>query len=216
MSCSFQGGSSKVDILICTPGRLIDHLSGSRNFTLQHLRFLVVDEADRLLAQSFQDWLARVLSALRPHTSSTSNSSSSTTEVLAREVDEIILKTNMKQEDEMTQISSHDAVAPFFLHSGNIQTDLDDPKHSSCQKLLFSATLTRDPARIAALGLRDPKYFVVQGKDSKTGDEEQRGVEGKEWALSEGFAMPAGLQVCHLLLCKAQSKFTFAYYRSII
>ena len=36
-----QGGSSKVDILICTPGRLIDHLEGTPNFTLQHLRFLV-------------------------------------------------------------------------------------------------------------------------------------------------------------------------------
>ena len=36
-----QGGSSKVDILICTPGRLIDHLNGTPNFSLQHLRFLV-------------------------------------------------------------------------------------------------------------------------------------------------------------------------------
>ena len=39
---SLQGGSSKVDILICTPGRLIDHLSGTPNFSLQHLRFLVL------------------------------------------------------------------------------------------------------------------------------------------------------------------------------
>ena len=35
------GGSSKVDILIATPGRLIDHLSKTQNFSLQHLRFLV-------------------------------------------------------------------------------------------------------------------------------------------------------------------------------
>ncbi|KAJ3006413.1 hypothetical protein NUW54_g3946 [Trametes sanguinea] len=61
-----SGGSSKVDILICTPGRLIDHLNGTPNFSLQHLRFLVIDEADRLLAQSFQDWLAQVLAATRP------------------------------------------------------------------------------------------------------------------------------------------------------
>lgn len=38
---SVQGGSSKVDILICTPGRLIDHLNGTPNFSLQHLRYLV-------------------------------------------------------------------------------------------------------------------------------------------------------------------------------
>lgn len=36
-----HGGSSKVDILICTPGRLMDHLNGTPNFSLQHLRFLV-------------------------------------------------------------------------------------------------------------------------------------------------------------------------------
>lgn len=35
------GGSSKVDVLICTPGRLMDHLNGTPNFSLQHLRFLV-------------------------------------------------------------------------------------------------------------------------------------------------------------------------------
>lgn len=42
---SLQGGSSKVDILICTPGRLIDHLNGTPNFSLQHLRFLVCPSA---------------------------------------------------------------------------------------------------------------------------------------------------------------------------
>lgn len=40
-----------------TPGRLMDHLKSTRNFTLQHLRFLVIDEADRLLSQNFNDWL---------------------------------------------------------------------------------------------------------------------------------------------------------------
>ncbi|THH16979.1 hypothetical protein EW146_g3744 [Bondarzewia mesenterica] len=33
---------------------------------MQHLRFLVIEEADRLPAQSFQDWLAQVLATTRP------------------------------------------------------------------------------------------------------------------------------------------------------
>ncbi|ORZ38471.1 P-loop containing nucleoside triphosphate hydrolase protein, partial [Catenaria anguillulae PL171] len=43
------GGHSTIDILICTPGRLHDHLAHTPGFTLQHLRYLVIDEADRIL-----------------------------------------------------------------------------------------------------------------------------------------------------------------------
>jgi ATP-dependent RNA helicase DDX51/DBP6 len=32
------GGSSLVDIVVCTPGRLIDHMEKTPGFTLQHLR----------------------------------------------------------------------------------------------------------------------------------------------------------------------------------
>lgn len=52
-----------MDILICTPGRLVDHLSSTPNFTLHHVRFLVIDEADRLLDQSYHGWLDKVLKA---------------------------------------------------------------------------------------------------------------------------------------------------------
>ncbi len=38
------GGRSAVDILVATPGRLMDHLDSTPGFTLQHLRFLVIDE----------------------------------------------------------------------------------------------------------------------------------------------------------------------------
>lgn len=52
---------SKVDVLICTPGRLVEHLDQTPGFALSHVRWLVVDEADKLLAQSFQGWLDVVL-----------------------------------------------------------------------------------------------------------------------------------------------------------
>lgn len=63
---NYPGGKSRVDILITTPGRLMDHLTSTPNFTLQHLRFLVIDEADRLLNQSYNDWLNQILLATRP------------------------------------------------------------------------------------------------------------------------------------------------------
>lgn len=52
---------SKVDVLICTPGRLVEHVEQTAGFDLDYVRWLVVDEADKLLAQSFQGWLEIIL-----------------------------------------------------------------------------------------------------------------------------------------------------------
>lgn len=56
--------ASKVDILICTPGRLVDHIKRTPGFTLDFVRWLVVDEADKLLAQTYQDWIPTVMPLL--------------------------------------------------------------------------------------------------------------------------------------------------------
>ncbi|KAL3491810.1 P-loop containing nucleoside triphosphate hydrolase protein [Aspergillus germanicus] len=53
-----------VDILICTPGRLVDHIRYTKGFTLKHLQWLVIDEADRLLNESFQEWVDVVMTSL--------------------------------------------------------------------------------------------------------------------------------------------------------
>ncbi|KAF7589222.1 ATP-dependent RNA helicase dbp6 [Aspergillus hancockii] len=53
-----------VDILICTPGRLVDHIRYTKGFTLKHLEWLVIDEADRLLNESFQEWVDVVINSL--------------------------------------------------------------------------------------------------------------------------------------------------------
>ncbi|KAI9893293.1 MAG: ATP-dependent RNA helicase dbp6 [Vezdaea aestivalis] len=48
---------SRCDVLICTPGRLIDHIELSPPLILHRLQWLVVDEADRLLDESYQSWV---------------------------------------------------------------------------------------------------------------------------------------------------------------
>ncbi|KAL8926004.1 MAG: hypothetical protein Q9208_003145 [Pyrenodesmia sp. 3 TL-2023] len=56
--------TSRIDILICTPGRLVEHLQHTRGFTLDHVQWLIIDEADRLLDESFQQWVEAVIPAL--------------------------------------------------------------------------------------------------------------------------------------------------------
>lgn len=56
--------TSKVDILVCTPGRLVEHIQSTTGFTLEHVQWLVIDEADRLLDESFQQWVDVVLPGL--------------------------------------------------------------------------------------------------------------------------------------------------------
>ncbi|KAI0837416.1 P-loop containing nucleoside triphosphate hydrolase protein [Hypoxylon sp. FL0890] len=56
---------SKIDILICTPGRLVEHIKYTPGFSLDYVRWLVVDEADKLLGQNFQQWLDVIIPRLQ-------------------------------------------------------------------------------------------------------------------------------------------------------
>lgn len=136
----------------------------------------MIDEADRLLAQSFQDWLAQVLAATQPKSPADVQVPSS----------------------QLSDFSVPDALSPSFLHllrgSPHVHTVLDEKKETSCQKLLFSATLTRDPSKIVALNLREPKYFIVQGSTRAHADNEESIVD----VVMEKYTMPASLKVSGL------------------
>lgn len=59
---SLQSG---VEILIATPGRLIDHLEQG-NTNLRRVTYLVLDEADRMLDMGFEQQLRKIVSQIRP------------------------------------------------------------------------------------------------------------------------------------------------------
>ncbi|KAI7229677.1 P-loop containing nucleoside triphosphate hydrolase protein [Hortaea werneckii] len=52
--------NSSVDILVCTPGRLSEHLNTTLGFSLKHLEWLVLDEADKLLDTQYDGFLVKV------------------------------------------------------------------------------------------------------------------------------------------------------------
>jgi ATP-dependent RNA helicase RhlE len=55
-----RGIQNKVDILIATPGRLIAHLT-SGVLKLDHIKYLILDEADRMLDMGFMGDIMRII-----------------------------------------------------------------------------------------------------------------------------------------------------------
>ncbi|KAL8612131.1 putative ATP-dependent RNA helicase ddx47 [Nucella lapillus] len=54
----------KPHIIIATPGRLVDHLENTKGFSLRAVKYLVMDEADRILDMNFQDEVDKILKVI--------------------------------------------------------------------------------------------------------------------------------------------------------
>ena len=93
--------ASKIDILICTPGRLVEHVQSTTGFTLEHIQWLVIDEADRLLDDSFQQWVEIVLPGLEylpPMDPIQERLSTTFHQLRRREIRKIILSATMTRD----------------------------------------------------------------------------------------------------------------------
>ncbi|OUT20058.1 ATP-dependent RNA helicase HAS1 [Pichia kudriavzevii] len=53
-----------VNILIATPGRLLDHLQNTKGFIFKNLKTLIMDEADRILEIGFEDEMKQIVKIL--------------------------------------------------------------------------------------------------------------------------------------------------------
>jgi ATP-dependent RNA helicase DDX51/DBP6 len=192
------GGISAVDVLVCTPGRLVDHLDNTPGFTLQHLRFLVIDEADRLLSQSYHGWIARVVDS--------ANSASVAAWDAIDKSESKTLPNLVESSDGCSYV-----VDPTTWRRGG--TFGDDSAFGSSttdsyssvaasvcrpvqlRKLLYSATLTKDPQKLAALRLVNPKLFDAHHLRSSS--------SGKGGAHL--YSMPQGLTE-YTVECTAEQK----------
>ena len=197
------GGLSAVDILVCTPGRLVDHLDSTPGFTLQHLRFIVIDEADRLVNQPYQNWIRRVLQA--------SNSENRFEDLnLDMSFQEYIRQPLRTAPD--GQSFMIDPVTHRIAGSGAVHSLLGDSNSTEAglisgtigrpvplRKLLFSATLTQDPQKLARLGLDNPKHY-----DANYLKKHQSGSATEE-AKAGRYFLPVGLRES-MVECTAEQK----------
>lgn len=56
--------AKKPHVVIATPGRLIDHLENTKGFNLRALKYLVMDEADRILNMDFETEVDKILKVI--------------------------------------------------------------------------------------------------------------------------------------------------------
>lgn len=124
------GYRSLVDIIVATPGRLVDHLNKTTGLDLSQLRFLVIDEADRMMQEIKHDWLA----------------------VLEHAVDQSkSLSVSSRSLFPTTSSTPPGLLTPAKCRSLH---------HVPMQKLLFSATLSQNPEKLQLLNLFQPKLFT--------------------------------------------------------
>jgi ATP-dependent RNA helicase DDX51/DBP6 len=132
---------SSVDILIATPGRLMDHISSTRGFTLEHLCYLVVDETDRLLREAYQYWLPNVLSTAQ---------------------------SNHHENRGATWSSVSARLGPITTFRRDVLgrgfKTKTDPR---VMKMILSATLTRDPSKLSQLALHQPLFLASTGAEKR-------------------------------------------------
>ncbi|CAE7055487.1 unnamed protein product [Rhizoctonia solani] len=53
-----------VNLLVATPGRLLDHLQNTKGFVFRNLKGLVIDEADRILEIGFEEEMKQIINIL--------------------------------------------------------------------------------------------------------------------------------------------------------
>ena len=53
-----------INIVVATPGRLLDHLQNTKDFLYKNLQCLIIDEADRILDVGFEEEMKKIVKLL--------------------------------------------------------------------------------------------------------------------------------------------------------
>ena len=56
--------SKGINLIVATPGRLLDHLQNTKGFSFKNIKTLVIDEADRILEVGFEDEIRQIVKIL--------------------------------------------------------------------------------------------------------------------------------------------------------
>ncbi|KAJ1719269.1 ribosomal RNA processing protein [Coemansia erecta] len=104
--------SKKPHILVCTPGRLQDHLENTKGFSLRTLKYLVMDEADRLLDMDFGPKIDMILKVIPRERNTFLFSATMTTKVAKLQRASL---TNPVKVEVSTKYSTADKLLQYYM-----------------------------------------------------------------------------------------------------
>ncbi|KAJ2548178.1 ATP-dependent RNA helicase dbp7 [Coemansia sp. RSA 1933] len=115
-----------VSILACTPGRLLDHLENTASFDVTNLRWLVLDEADRLMELGFEETLTKILAILDSKASMRQQQDwriRSMAAVLPKRRINVLCSATLR--DNVKQLANESLVNPVFISAASVHDNIE-------------------------------------------------------------------------------------------
>ena len=145
-------------ILVGTPGRVIDLLD-RRLINFNNLRFVVLDEVDRMLDIGFRDDIRNILSRVRQ---------------IARQIEARAAGAGEQapRTDTPPALGSHDAApstqdSALRTQDSGLSAPAAPQPEPSIQVMFVSATIADEIERLARNYMRDPEKLIAPGADDK-------------------------------------------------
>lgn len=138
-----------VNVLIGTPGRLLDHILHTTSMKLDKVRCLVLDEADRLLDMGFRKDIIALVEELDKYKTNTGYDPMG------------MLKKSIKFDDD--DDVDEEVVEKEISNLG--LPPLKDVHGKNRQTILLSATLTKEVQELAQFAMKDHVYIDALNED---------------------------------------------------
>ncbi|OUM61445.1 hypothetical protein PIROE2DRAFT_24694, partial [Piromyces sp. E2] len=158
-----------VNILVSTPGRLLDHLQNTNSFDISQLRWVVLDEADRLLELGFEETIKNIIQLIQEKA------------IYATPNGQLFNKNNNNNQKRK------------IINKFNIE-EIVSVLPRRIQFVLCSATIAENVQKLAEYSLYNPKLI----KDDSNEDTMQ-GVEGDENNTGVTAAVPTQLKQSYVV-----------------
>lgn len=150
--------SKRIDILVATPGRLIDHLENSPSFLkrMSNLSVLVLDEADQLLEMGFRHSIEKIIGYLPRDRQTLLFSATMPQEVqqvtgLALKKEKIVVDTVENEEETHSHVDQSYAIVPMEDHWAVVYATLKSSmKEEKNAKIIVFSTTARLTQHMAA------------------------------------------------------------------